>query len=99
MSDETENYKRRGDTESRVQERTSSALVRVGAVATAVVAIFGAVGGWVVIPYQVDVNSKELERLKVQVASDHELLVRIDMKVDAIRERLGIQSRQERLKE
>lgn len=50
------------------------------------IAVFGAVGAWAVIPYRLEQAEAEIRALKDDRATDREILVRIDERVNRLLE-------------
>lgn len=53
-----------------------------------VIAVFALVQAWAILPYRVQQTESEVKAMKDERKSDHEILVRIEEQVKALREEL-----------
>lgn len=61
--------------------KVHSRLAEWGIVISVIAGLAGLVGAWFVIPYRVEAAEKAIEKLKAEVQSDHDVIIRLDANV------------------
>lgn len=70
-----------------MSDETTKSLQRIGIVLGIITTIAAVVGAWAVLPHRMDAAERRIEILEAEAKTSHDLLVRIDENVKALKEK------------